>query len=206
MAEITIIGPALSTYVRTARMVCHEKGVDYDLEPVEFGSEAVRRAHPFAKVPAFRHGDFTLYETSAIARYIDQIGSGRALVPADARAAARMEQWISGTSAYLYPTIITAIVLPRIGFVPADEAAIGEAATRAEHHLGVLDRALDRHDHLAGDELSLADFFPSPILFYFAMTPEGQAALPKVRNVGRWYERMAGRESFQATIPELPSS
>ncbi|MEE8248170.1 MAG: glutathione S-transferase N-terminal domain-containing protein, partial [Alphaproteobacteria bacterium] len=38
MTEVVIYGFPQSTYVRTARLVCEEKGVAYDLAPVEFGS------------------------------------------------------------------------------------------------------------------------------------------------------------------------
>ena len=58
---------------------------------------------------------------------------------------------------------------------------------------------------LAGSELSLADLFPAPVLFYFGMTPEGRSTLPEHAALGRWYGRISGRESFRATVPELPS-
>ena len=34
--------------------------------------------HPFNRVPILRHGDFTVYETSAIASYIDEAFEDRA--------------------------------------------------------------------------------------------------------------------------------
>lgn len=205
MADVTIIGPALSTYVRTARMACIEKGVEYDLEEVGLGSDDSARHHPFRKVPAFRHGDFELYETPAIVRYIDQAFRGPSLTPRDAKDAARMEQWICVSGSYLYPSAITGIVLPRFGFVEADEGAIASAHERARHCLGVLESALKSGPWLAGDDLSLADLFPAPVLYYFAMTPEGEKTLPEHPALSRWYERIGGRESFKTTVPELPS-
>lgn len=204
MTKITILGPALSTFVRTARMACFEKGVDYDLEEVGLGSEDAARHHPFRKVPALRHGDFHLYETPAMVRYIDAAFDGPALTPADPRAAALMEQWISVNGSYLYPAVV-GVILPRFGFVASDEASIAAAHERTRHCLGVLDRALGQNDWLAGGELSLADLFPAPVLFYFGMTPEGRSTLPEHAALGRWYERISGRESFKATVPELPS-
>lgn len=205
MADVTIIGPALSTYVRTVRMTCMEKGVDHSLEEVGLGSEESARHHPFRKVPAFRHGDFELFETHAIARYLDAAFDGPALVPSDARAAARMDQWISATNSYLYPAVIGGVVLPRFGFAEASEGAIADAHERAKHCLSVLDDALQSGDWLAGGEMSLADLFPTPILFYFSMTPEGKKTLPENAALSRWYERCSGRKSFEATVPELPS-
>lgn len=205
MAELKIIGPALSTYVRTARMACIEKGVDYDLEEVALGSDDAARHHPFRKVPALRHGSLHLYETAAMVRYIDTAFPGPALTPADPKAAALMEQWISVSGSYLYPIVIASIVLPRFGFTEADEGAIAAAHERARDCLGVLDRGLASNDWFAGRELSLADLFPAPILFYFGMTPEGQKTIPENAALSRWYQRLSERDSFKTTVPELPS-
>jgi glutathione S-transferase len=49
--QIILIGPALSSYVRTARICCEEKGVSHELQPVELRSDAHRKLHPWAKVP-----------------------------------------------------------------------------------------------------------------------------------------------------------
>jgi hypothetical protein len=129
--SVVVYGFPQSTYVRTARMCLEEKGVDYALEPVDLGSDDYRALHPFAKVPAFRHGDVHLYETVAIARYVDGAFDGPALAPADVAGAARMSQWISVVIDYVYPTVIGKVVLER--FAPAirgrdaDEAVITEA-------------------------------------------------------------------------------
>lgn len=205
MAELTIIGPALSTYVRTARMACLEKGVDYRLEEVGLGSDEAVRHHPFRKVPALRHGDLHLYETPAMVRYIDAAFPGPSLTPDEPNAAALMEQWISVSGSYLYPSVIGGIVLPRFGLTEADETAIAAAHERARHCLGVLDHGLGSNDWFAGPEPSLADLFPGPILFYFGMTPEGQKTLPENGALSRWYQRLGERESFKETVPKLPS-
>ena len=40
-----------------------------------------RAIHPFQKIPTLDHGDFRLYETHAILRYLDRVCVGPALVP-----------------------------------------------------------------------------------------------------------------------------
>ena len=37
--------------------------------------------HPFSKLPAFRHGEFTLFKTIAIMRYVDEAFKGPPLQP-----------------------------------------------------------------------------------------------------------------------------
>ena len=78
MSDITLYGFPPSSYTWTARMVAEEKGISHDLEPIEFGSDALKALHPFGKIPIMTHGDLTLYETAAICRYIDEAFDGPA--------------------------------------------------------------------------------------------------------------------------------
>jgi glutathione S-transferase len=210
MAEITLYGASASTYVRTARLACAEKGVSYTLEPSDLGSEAHAKLHPFRKMPAMRHGDFVLYETGAIARYIDAAFPGPALQPVDIKARAVMDQWISAASDYCYQTMIREIVIQRV-LVPMrggkpDEAMIKAAWPKTEYQLDVIDKTLAASPYFAGNALSLADLFLLPILYYVKMQPEGPAQFAKHKAVAAWFERTAARPSFGATMPELPKA
>ncbi len=54
MSKPTLYGPALSTYVRSARLALEEKGVDYNLVEIDFlqgpmPAEQIER-QPFARV------------------------------------------------------------------------------------------------------------------------------------------------------------
>ena len=64
------------------------------------------RRHRNERVPILRHGDFTVYETSAIVGYIDDAFDGNKLTPADPQKRARMNQWISAVNGYYYPYLI----------------------------------------------------------------------------------------------------
>ena len=210
MVDLVLYGPSPSTYVRTARLTAAEKGVPYALEPVDFASEAMARLHPFRKVPAMRHGDFELYETGAICRYIDAAFSGPPLQPAEPRARGRQDQWISALCDYYYKSMILDISLDRFlaklkGGQP-DAARNAAAWPKVEHQLALLDKALGASPFLAGDRLSLADLFLLPMLFYLRMQPEYAALAPRCKAVGGWYDRMAARPSFAATLPQLPKA
>src|SRR5581483_1791031 len=69
MARPVVYGPAGSTYVWSVRLGLAEKGVAHELVELPFGAhreEPHLQRHPFAKVPAFEHDGFQLYETQAI--------------------------------------------------------------------------------------------------------------------------------------------
>ncbi|HXZ01435.1 MAG TPA: glutathione S-transferase family protein [Stellaceae bacterium] len=204
--DIVLYGIARSSYTRTARLALHEKGVPYRLEPVDFADPAYRAIHPFNRIPALRHGDFVLYETDAICRYVDEAFPGPALQPARPAERARMAQWISMIGAYSYGTMVRDIIIERVVAErkygrPPDEARIAAALPEAARQLALVDRALAQQPCLAGGVLSLADFFLAPIVFWLGAIPEGSTLLPPVPHVRAWFERMASRPSFKDTPP-----
>lgn len=210
MADVTIYGVSASTYTRTARLACVEKGITHTLEPVELGSDAHAKLHPFKKIPAMRHGEFVVFETGAIGRYVDRAFPGPALQPKDTRELARMDQWMSAISDYCYEAMIREIVIQRV-VVPMrggkpDEAMINAAWPKVEYQLGVLEQTLGKSQFLAGGALSLADLTLVPIVFYVKLQPEGAPMLAKHKGVSAWFDRMAARPSFGATMPEVPKA
>lgn len=212
MAPPVIYGPALSTYVRTARLVCEEKGAAYELVDVDIMQGANKTPehlarHPFGRVPAFEHDGFRLYETSAITRYLDAALPGPALTPADPKGAARMQQAIAIVDSYAYGSMISAIVIqrvvmPMVGGV-ADETVIAAAIPTAETSLAAFEELLGGGHFLAGDGLSLADLHLAPVMAYFSATPEGQARLPNHPRLARWWGAVSSRPSMVKTQPPL---
>jgi glutathione S-transferase len=205
MPDVTIYGPAMSTHVRTARMTCVEKGVAHAREDVDFRSVAYRSLHPFNRVPAMRHGDFVLYETAAICRYIDRAFQGPPLQPTEAKALARMDQWMSAVLDYVFDIMVRELIWERL-MVPTrggqpDEAKIAAAVPKVAHQLAVFNAPLGAAPFLAGAALSLADLALFPPIFYLKLVPEGTAALAKVPALSAWFDRMAARPSAAATDP-----
>jgi glutathione S-transferase len=192
-----------SVYLWTASLVAAEKGVSWSVNAIEPGSDAHRRLHPFAKSPVLQHGAILLYETAAIAHYIDGTFDGPPLQPDDVLDQAECLRWVSLVNAHMFATMTNGLAKQRL-LVPlqggqSDEALIAEAAAQLRQQLGVITRELRRHDFLAGNEISIADCFLFPHLHLASMTPEGQAALKEAKLASQWLERMRGRPSFAAT-------
>ncbi len=93
MATLQIYGVPPSPFTRAARLACHEKGVDYELVSTPPGGTAPK--NPLGKIPMMNHGDFTLFESQAIVRYVDHTFDGPPLWPKEAHAAALCDQWLS---------------------------------------------------------------------------------------------------------------
>ena len=87
MPDFTLWGFDASTYVRTVKMVLAEKGfTQFDQVPLNVLAGEPRtpehlERHPFGKVPVLDHDGMRILETSAIARYLNDVLPGRSLVP-----------------------------------------------------------------------------------------------------------------------------
>ncbi len=200
MSELILHGWHRSNYVRACRLALEEKGVAYTHDPVMPQTPEQLARHPWGKIPALSHGDVALYETLAITRYIDETFDGPALQPADDAGRALMSQWISNYNAYMDTPIVRHIVIQRLLRDPSDEALIAAAIPEAANCLAVLNDTLANAPYLAGETMSLADFFVLPALNYLAMTPEGGALLETTGNVTAWMERMMSRDSAQTVL------
>lgn len=207
MANVELYGVPPSSYVRTARMTLVEKGVDYELKPVEFGSDALRAMHPYSKVPILKHGDVQLYETQAIVRYIDAEFDGPSLVPESPAAMGLMEQWISVLNCYFYGNIVLKYCFEYIR--PKGEGGqphrgnIETALDQVRHDFALIDKGLEGKDWLAGG-FSLADLMVAPVIATGGMFPEGGEILDRSSNVRRWLTAIEQRASGKLLNPPQP--
>jgi glutathione S-transferase len=206
MTKPVLFGASYSVYVRIGRLALLEKEITHDLHEVDVFAEGGLPAdylslHPFARIPAFRHGDVVIYETSAITRYIDEAFPGPSLQPRDALARARMNQIIQILDNYLYRPLVWDIYVARDeamkAGLPADEAAIAAANEKTRHCLGVLEDFCE--DWLAGDALTLADLHAAPMIVYGLKTADGRALLAERPRLSAWWHRIAKRPSMMAS-------
>lgn len=212
MAKPIVYGPTYSTYVRTVRLALEEKPVEYELVDVAMLQGAHQEpAHlqrnPFGKVPSFEHDGFSLYETSAITRYIDRAFPGAALQPSSPRDLARMDQVIGIVDSFAYGSIIGKLVWqrmvnPMLG-ATCDDAVVHESLPHVRKALGELERILGGDQFVAGSALSLADLHLAPIFAYMSGTPESADLLGPHAKLAAWWHRMSERPSIAKTAPQF---
>src|SRR5262249_894854 len=160
----------------------HEKGAGWRLAVLgtDLGaarSEEHMRLHPFGRIPIIEHGDFRLYETQAILRYIDAVLPGPSLQPQDAKTAARMSQIMNIVDWYVFPYIPAGITAERFMSQrfwnrPPSEENIARNLPQAWVCVRELERLKGAGQFLAGDRLSLADLMVAPQLEFFRGAPE----------------------------------
>lgn len=205
MAIPEIIGSIRSTYTRTARMVCEEKGIEYVLTEKPLHAPEILAIHPFGKMPVLRHGDVELFESKAIATWLDRSFPAPFVFPSDPRLAALTEQWVSLVNTVMDRTLVRtylfAYVTPGTGDGSPNRAAIDAVMPAVRQQIDVLDKAVARTGFLAGDQFTFADINLMPILHRLQQAPEGQEAVAATSHLVHYYERHAARPSFKKTDP-----
>ena len=203
-----LYGANYSVYVRIVRLALLEKGVAYDQHEIDIfapGGPPVDylRRHPFGRIPAFSHAGFTLYESSAIVRYVDEAFSEPDLQPRDAKSRARMNQIISIADNYLYRPLVWGIYVARDeaakSNAPLDQLAFDDAVAKSRCCLAAIVDLCAGAPWLVGETLSLADLHLAPMIAYGCVIREGRNLLREQPPLLAWWERMTVRPSMIAT-------
>jgi len=208
-AKPTLYGFDASTYVRTVRMLLAEKGADYDQVPVNVLAGEPRlpehlARHPFGKVPVLDHDGLRIIETSAIARYLNDMLPGKSLVPGGLRDRARMDMTMAIIDSYGYGALVGVAAYHLFpDFVGGkNEQMRQDCIEKSRLVLTELMKLRGKDDWIAGKEPSLADFYLAPICFYVDLT-EDKAKVFDVPGFAAWWAQVQALPSYQATAPDL---
>lgn len=203
---ITVYSIPGSPYGRAALVACKEKQLPHRLSPLKPGENRGpdhMARQPFGRVPAVDDDGFVIFETQAILRYLDAVGTGPSLTPSSPRAAARMNQAIGVLDAYFFsqsgaaPLVFNRCVAPRLGFPVNEEAAVASIEP-TKNIVRVLATFLETSPYLAGDAFSLADIHAGTHLDMLSECAEGAEMLAPTP-IPAWLERLRARPSFAAT-------
>lgn len=204
MADLEIVGVPFSNYVRSVRMLCEEKGVPYKLAPSLPHSPEVAAIHPAGQIPVMRHGDVSLFESKAIATYIDRNFPGPKFIPETPVAQAEVEQWVSYGNVKVDRWIMREFVVPQVFFDKAkgpDTARVAAAVPEVEKCCKALDAAVARTGHLVGDSLTYADMNVIPMLATLQNFPAGKEIVARHPALQAYVARVTERPSFKNTAP-----
>ncbi len=164
MAQLKVYGMKGSTCGRRVLLALEEAKVPYEFELVHLFTGANKTPeylalHPFGRIPVLKDGDFTLFESRAIIRYIASVyDKAGTLYPADAKARALVEQWISVEQSYYVAAeelVGQLVFAPLLGGQP-NEDKVKDADARLHSTLAVLDKHLSKSTFFAGDNFTIA--------------------------------------------------
>ncbi|KAG6471750.1 glutathione S-transferase U17-like [Zingiber officinale] len=140
MADVKLIGSALSPYVLRAMIALSLKKLEYELLQEKFGekSELLLKSNPiYKKIPVLIHHDRPICESAVIVEYIDEVwpksGWG-AILPADAYHRSLHRFWTFYVDDKWFPSLVA------LGKAETEEAK-AEAVERVRAGLLLLDEA-----------------------------------------------------------------
>ncbi|HAL23313.1 MAG TPA: glutathione S-transferase [Stenotrophomonas sp.] len=157
-------------------------------------AELLRGLNPNAQVPVLREGDFVLWESNSICRYLAARAGRDDLLPMQPQARARVEQWMDWQATDLN-TAWRAVFMARVrGHADYPDDARAEASLVQWNGLmAMLDARLAQHAHVAGDAFTLADIVLGLSTQRWRCTPGDKPALA---NVAVWFERLRQQPGF----------
>ncbi len=188
---IRILGKASSINVRKVLWSCEEIGIAYTR--ADDGPEL--KQNPNGLVPVIVDGDFVLWESNSIIRYLANKWAAEALLPAEPQRRAEVDRWIDwqateANSAWRYA--FSAIVRKNPAF--HDVREIEASKKQWTRMVAILDGQLARTGgHVAGAAFTLADIPIGLSVNRWFMTPFER---PSLAHVEAYYERLSGRPTF----------
>jgi glutathione S-transferase len=159
-----VYGSSLSPFVRKTLAFAAEKGIEVEVKPVGLNSPDPDFAacSPFRKMPAFRDGDFTISDSSAIIAYLDAKVPEPPLVPTEAKGRARTIWYEEFADTILCACMgkmfFNRLVAPRFLGQKGDVAAADKAEREELPPLiDYIERVIPASGFLVEDRLTLAD-------------------------------------------------
>jgi glutathione S-transferase len=197
MAMLKVLGRSSSINVRKVLWTCGEVGLACEREDWGIGFRSTQAPeflalNPNAMVPVIIDEGFVLWESNTICRYLAARHGRSDLLPVDAQARARVEQWMDWQAGELNNAWRYAFMaLVRKSAAHGDVAAIAASRHNWNRHMQILDAQLDKTGaYAAGPVFTLADIVLGLCVHRWLMTPIERPALSAVAAyVGRLSQR-----------------
>ena len=193
---LKILGRVSSINVRKVLWTCAE--LDLNFEHVESDPKLLAR-NPNAQVPVIEDGNFVLWESNAICRYLAGKQRRATLLPAEAEPRALVEQWMDWQATDLNQSWRYAFLgLVRKSPGHSDPALIAAGVESWNKHMGILDAHCQRGGQfITGEFFTLADVVIGLSTHRWLLSPIER---PNFDAVHGYYQRLSVRPAFRAHV------
>lgn len=201
---LKIWGRINSSNVRKALWIAEELGLPYESLNAggAFGindQPEYLAKNPNGVVPMIEDGEFVLWESNAIVRYLAaQYGGDSALYPGNLQTRASADKWMDWTTSTLagpFRPVFWGVL--RTPAEQQDWVQINAAIKTVEKLLVIADQALASQPYLSGDEFGMGDIPLGCFAYAWFEMPIERVALPHLQ---AWYERLKQRPAFQKAV------
>jgi len=206
---VHIIGNNVATCTQRVLMTLAELGVtDFtlyspDVMAGEHKKPTHTAKHPFGLIPVLEDGDFTLYESRAICRYLatkyNGLDKGLIPDPKDLKAVALFEQWAS-VELTDFDAFATEVVGQKLfnkwRGIEAIPEVVALVTKKLSDKLDIFDTLLAKQKYMGGNEFSLIDIFYMPYTEKLFEAGEGELITSRP-NVKAWWDRVTARPTWK---------
>jgi glutathione S-transferase len=200
---IKIWGRTDSSNVQKVLWCCGELGLQF--ERLDWGGKfggnkdpEYAAMNPNGLVPTIKDGDFVLWESNSIMRYLNaKYGNGQ-LLPASPEGMAGANRWMDWQLSAFNPVIVP-LFFATIRTPPEnrDAEAIKNALDKAVRAWQVVEDHLAKNRFIGGEEFSLGDI---PLGVWAHRWFNLPIQRPNQPNIQRWYEALKQRKPYQTHI------
>ncbi len=193
---LKVLGRATSINVRKVLWTCAE--LDLPFEHVESDAKLLAR-NPNRMFPVIEDGDFVLWESNAICRYLAGKHPRSTLLPQDPRQRALVEQWMDWQATELNSSWRYAfLALVRVNPEYTQARDIAASIQSWHDHMRILD---DHFQHagqfVTGEFFTLADVVLGLSVHRWLLSPIERPPLDAVHG---YYQRLSVRPAFRAHV------
>jgi glutathione S-transferase len=200
---LKIWGRANSINVQKVLWCCGELDLHYDRIDAgnEFGvtkTPEYRALNPNALVPTIEDGNFQLWESNVIVRYLAQKNGYGRLCPAVVEIRFDAERWMDWQATVFWPALRPLFIeLIRTPPAKRDAKVIARGERLSLAAAQMLDVRLSDRTFLAGESFSMGDIpVATTVHRWYALDIDH----PELPNLRRWYQFMTQRQAFRDAV------
>lgn len=200
---IQILGRPNSVNVQKVMWCAAELDVEIDRHDIggAFGGNTTDdylSKNPNGRVPTLVDGDFVLWESNAIVRYLSETQGSAPWFPDTSQDRALCHQWMDWYLTALHaPMTVIFWQLIRTSDADRDHASLDAAVKEASGIWAMLDKHLADQKFVVGDTLTMGDV-PVGCSAYRWHTMDVDR--PDLPNLKRWWDSLAERDVYQQHV------
>jgi glutathione S-transferase len=204
---LKVWGRNTSSNVQKAMWAVGELGLENERFDIggTFGKNrepAYLNMNPNGLVPTLQDGDFILWESNTIIRYLARTYGDGKLEGANPKMIALANQWMDWQLTVVGPAITPAFHgLIRTPEDKRDLAAIAASQSKTTEAMKILDAQLGKTPYVAGDQFTMGDI-PVGVMAYrfWKLVPER----PELTHLQLWYANLQKRDAFRKAVESVP--
>jgi glutathione S-transferase len=153
--------------------------------------------NPNHQVPTLTDGDFTIYESNAILRYLCHKHDLTQWYPSHPQERGRVDQWLDWNQCRLSPAVIELVLNSVFLGDTGDRVAIERGRTQLEELMPILAKTLESERFIAAPRPTIADISVASNLSQLALA----GFVPEADSTRRWYADICELKGFRSALP-----